>query len=772
MGCTQSKIENEEAVNRCKDRKRLMKDAVGARNAFAAAHSAHAMALKNTGAALSDYAHGEVQHPHLPLSSSSSATAALPSSASTSTYETLPPPPPPPPNFPPAAPLQRAASMPEISGHKPDPKRADPIIEDEEEGEIENESHSLKHRVSRISGGGGSRVGVTEDLPPQPPSPPRTPPLNSRVVPPPPPPPESKGMSSWDFFFPEMENVPGPSLAAVDEVDEGRFEREEMERQLNEDRRAKREEVERKMIEEQQAKRGEMERRMNERADAVFDGGDGGRGGRRKSGKAEAAEVAEKADEAELPPQPPPPTKAAKRVKQVVPTESKRGGKGVVPNVSLVKIFGDLDDCFLRASESAHEVSKMLEAHRLHYHSNFADNRGHIDHSARVMRVITWNRSFSGLTNAEDGKDELDSEEHETHATVLDKMLAWEKKLYDEVKTGEQMKFEYQRKVTSLNKLKNRNASTETIEKTKAALSHLHTRYIVDMQSMDSTVSEINRLRDDQLYPKLVALVDGMATMWENMKIEHQNQSKIVMALKYLDISQCPKETSGRHHKHTDQLWAVAREWHSQFGKLMSHQKEYIKALKSWLDLNLVPMDNNLKEKVSSPQRPQNPPIQSLLHAWHDFLEKLPDEQAKTAIHNFSAVIETILQYQMEELELRAKCEETRKDLNRKTRQYEDWYNKYMQRRTPPDEIDPDRAHDKDLITERQIAVETVRKKLEEEEDAYEKQCTQVRQKSLNTLRSRLPELFKEMADFSVVCSDMYRRLRSISQLRKPSESS
>ncbi|KAG5537673.1 hypothetical protein RHGRI_024953 [Rhododendron griersonianum] len=554
--------------------------------------------------------------------------------------------------------------------------------------------------------------------------------------------------------------------------------------------------MERKMNEEQLAKREEMERKMN--ADAVFDGGDGGRGGRRKSGKAEAAEVAEKADEAELPPQPPPPTKAAKRVKQVGPTESKRGGKGVVPNVSLIKIFGDLDDCFLRASESAHEVSKMLEAHRLHYHSNFADNRGHIDHSARVMRVITWNRSFRGLPNAEDGKDELDLEEHETHATVLDKMLAWEKKLYDEVKntlyasysmqslifaglccgvvdaqqTGEQMKFEYQRKVTSLNKLKNRNASTETIEKTKAALSHLHTRYIVDMQSMDSTVSEINRLRDDQLYPKLVALVDGMATMWENMKVEHQNQSKIVMALKYLDISQCPKETSGLHHKHTDQLWAVAREWHSQFGKLMSHQKEYIKALNSWLKLNLVPIDNNLKEKVSSPQRPQNPPIQPLLHAWQEFLEKLPDEQAKTAIHNFSAVIETILQYQVEELELRAKCEETRKDLNRKTRQYEDWYNKYMQRRTPPDEIDPDRAHDKDLITERQITVEAVRKKLEEEEDAYEKQCTQVRQKSLNSLRSRLPELFREMADFSVVCSDMYRRLRSISQLHKPSESS
>lgn len=81
--------------------------------------------------------------------------------------------------------------------------------------------------------------------------------------------------------------------------------------------------------------------------------------------------------------------------------------------------------------------------------------------------------------------------------------------LTDAQQTGEQMKIEYQRKVASLNKLKKHGASIESIEKAKATLSRLHTRYIVDMQSMDSTVSEINRLRDEQLYPKLVALVDG-----------------------------------------------------------------------------------------------------------------------------------------------------------------------------------------------------------------------------------------------------------------------
>lgn len=73
---------------------------------------------------------------------------------------------------------------------------------------------------------------------------------------------------------------------------------------------------------------------------------------------------------------------------------------------------------------------------------------------------------------------------------------------------GELMKIEYQRKVALLNKQKRNGASIEALEKTKAAVSHLHTRYIVDMQSLDCTASEIQHLRDNQLYPRLVSLAD------------------------------------------------------------------------------------------------------------------------------------------------------------------------------------------------------------------------------------------------------------------------
>ncbi|XP_010251918.1 PREDICTED: uncharacterized protein LOC104593650 [Nelumbo nucifera] len=732
MGCTQSKIENEEAVSRCKDRKQYMKDAVTARNAFAAAHSAFTMGLKNTGAALSDYGQGEVQDIHRP----SQPTPQPP-------IDTLPPPPPPLPNFSPS-PLQRATSMPEFPVTKSHLKPADTIREedgvDNEDGddnggmEHDNDNDSeltlrrSRHRRSTTGVGGGGGRATEAAEPPPPPSPPRTPPSDPV---PPPSPPESKGMT-WDYFF-MVENMPGPSLSDAEEIRPGKDE----------------------------GGSGMYDGRF-ERVENV-----GVNGGASDMGNAVEPQTPEKVIE-------PATAKPVKKPKQgslghshTAPPEVKRVGRAV-PSVTLLQILTELDDHFLKASESAHEVSKMLEANRLHYHSNFADNRGHIDHAARVMRVITWNRSFRGLHNPDDEKNDFDSEEYETHATVLDKLLAWEKKLYDEVKAGELMKLEYQRKVALLNKQKKRGTSTEALERTKAAVSHLHTRYIVDMQSMDSTVSEIDHLRDHQLYPKLVSLVDAMANMWESMHAHHDSQLKIVSDLRALDLSHAPKETSEHHHERTVQLCRVVQEWHSQFQKLVTHQKEYIRALNNWLKLNLIPIESSLKEKVSSPLRVHRPPIQSLLHAWHDNLEKLPYELAGTAISTFAAVIKTIIVHQEDEMKLKEKWEETNKEYIRKKQAFEEWHQKYMQRRTQSDEMDPERAEDanhKDPVTEKQFVVETLRKRLEEEIEAHQKLCRQVREKSAGSLKMHLPELFRAMSDFAFACSDMYNRLRSIPQI-------
>lgn len=735
MGCAQSRIENEESVSRCKDRKILMKEAVVARNAFSAGHSGYAVAMKNTGAALSEYAQGESEEaPHLHHHHSShaqtleQATPQPPPPPPPPPIENLPPPPPLP-NFSPSPSpqLKRAATMPEIPMKLRKNSDSFAIVEEDEEEEEEEEEglrRSRKETAPKISAAAEAS------------SSPRTPEMKSV-----PPMPELKGMA-WDYFF-NVDNIPGSSLGTAEEEDASVENGEHEGVDFGED----------------EDKIGQVELELDpktpEKVAAVVVAEETER---KKKKKAEAL-VEETAV-----------AKATIDHSNTAPPELGRVGKATAATtVSLVQVLSQIDDHFLKASEGAQEVSKMLEATRLHYHSNFADNRGHIDHSARVMRVITWNRSFKGIPNGDGGKDEFDSEEYETHATVLDKLLAWEKKLYDEVKQGELMKLEYQRKVALLNKQKKRNASAESLEKTKAAVSHLHTRYIVDMQSMDSTVSEVNRLRDEQLYPKLVSLANGMAIMWETMCIHHDSQLKIVTDLKGLDLAHAPKETIKQHHDRTVQLFNVIQEWHSQFEKLVTYQKQYIQALNSWLKLNLIAIESSLKEKISSPPRAQNPPIQALLLSWHDLLEKLPDELAKSAISSFAAVIKTIILHQEEEMKLKEKCEETRKEYVRKKQAFEEWYQKYVQRRGP-DEMDPERGEDanpKDPVLEKKFVVESLEKRLKEEIEAHQRHCLQVREKSLGSLKTRLPEIFRAMSDYSHACSDGYEKLRSITKSHK-----
>ncbi|CAL0327281.1 unnamed protein product [Lupinus luteus] len=623
MGCAHSRIENEESVARCKERKILMKEAVVARNAVAAGHSGYSMALKNAGAALSDFGHGET---YIDIDLQNHQPPPPPPLKE----DNLLPPPPPLPSFSLGSNLKRAATMPPAMAMQHRRETDTAAIAEEEE---EEESLKVNGRKKKSSGGVGSPPGMKEITP------------------------ESHIQHS-----------------------------------------------------------------------------------------------------------------------KTAPAEFKRALKEV-PNVTLLQILNRIDDKFLKSSQSAQQVNKLLEATRLHYHSNYADNRadlhgmidesGHVDHSARVMRVITWNRSFNSVSNGDGAKDDFDSEEYETHATVLDKLLAWEKKLYEEVKQGELMKFEYQRKVRILNKQKKHGASAESLEKTKAVVSHLHTRYIVDMQSMDSTVSEVNHIRDRQLYPKLVVLVSEMANMWENMSLNHDSQLEIVTELKSLDISQAPKETTKQHYERTVQLWNVVREWNSQFEKLLSHQKQYIEALNSWLKLNLIPIESNLKEKVSSPPKAPNPPIQALLLAWHDYVDKLPDELVRTAISSFAAVIKTIILQQEDEMKLKEKCEETRKEYLRKKQSFEEWYHKYLLKRGP-DEADHERGGEGNTtnnpLLEKQYVVESLKKRLDEEVESHKKLCVQVREKSLQSLKTRLPELFHALSDYAHACADAYGKLKSITQ--------
>jgi hypothetical protein len=338
MGCGQSKEDAEGPVARCREQKNLLRAAVEARHALSGAHAGHAAALRNVGAALSDYASGEAHEGALRHSASAAAVMSSSSGGAGAQAAALALPPPPPPPGPPedAPALVRSMSAPDLPlqpAIKKKPSGEAPIMEEDDEGEDPRRPEE---------------EAQLQPPPPPPPPPPTQQPPPTRS-PPALPPETGHKAGSWDeFIFGSRDGVPIPPPT------------------------------------------------LGSNAAASWE-----------AERAEAAAPPPPPPDPEEQPQPPPPPPAPSTAAQDVAEGKKpaveavtrraltqKGKKGrtvvmVPPKAArLGDILRELDEHFLKASDSAHEVSKMLEAARMHYHSNFAETRGTIPHA--LLHSSTW----------------------------------------------------------------------------------------------------------------------------------------------------------------------------------------------------------------------------------------------------------------------------------------------------------------------------------------------------------------------------------------------
>ena len=122
----------------------------------------------------------------------------------------------------------------------------------------------------------------------------------------------------------------------------------------------------------------------------------------------------------------------------------------------------------------------------------------------------------------------------------------------------------------------------------------------------------------------------------------------------------------------------ITNKWHVQSEKLFTHQKMYIGALNNWFFLNLIPIESNLKEKVSPPPKTIVPPIYDLLQAWHSNLDQLPFTVALQSIKSFAAIIQKISAKQQEELKQKKVYEDAQAEFDRKNKAYEEIEAKYL----------------------------------------------------------------------------------------------
>ncbi|KAL1820593.1 hypothetical protein ACET3Z_015462 [Daucus carota] len=407
----------------------------------------------------------------------------------------------------------------------------------------------------------------------------------------------------------------------------------------------------------------------------------------------------------------------------------------------LVEIIKELDEYFLRAAGSGNQLSSLLEVPSF----SFSDQRstGKVYGYGKSLSPLlwTWGSSSSKMDGFGKFNEEvLHNNLNGSHCSTVERLYAWEKKLYLEVKNAETLKMEHEKRVKQLRRLEMKRADYIKTEKSKKEVEKLESRMMVASQGIETTSAEIIKLRESELYPQLVELVKGFMCMWRSMYECHQVQMHIVQQLKYLNTTPSNNPTSEIHRQSTLQLELEVQQWHISFCNIVKAQREYIQSLSGWLRLSLFQFNDNSVSKTK-----QDSAIYSLCEEWHLAIDHAPDKVASEGINSLLTVIHGIVVQQAEEHKQKKKSESVFKEFEKKTSELRALESKYG-----PFSM-PDSSGAKNPVADKRAKVAILRVKSEDERAKYEKAVSVTRSMTLNNLQMGLPHVFQAVTGFANV---------------------
>lgn len=457
----------------------------------------------------------------------------------------------------------------------------------------------------------------------------------------------------------------------------------------------------------------------------------------------------------------------------------------------FMRIARELDEEFLKASKGAEGVAVALEIRKPHSHTAQPKNKFGKYNSARVFSTFNWTWSRNPLLTKEELESNLDeSGRNASHALTLERLLAWEKKLFEEVKAVESLTSEREKKCACLRRQEVKGEDASKIEKTRMEIKKLYSLIMVSYQRVDSTEEAIEDLRDDELHPQLVGLIDGLMNMWTTTHLCHARQTQIIIHIKSLDAMMSQEPTSEAHHQATAQLEKELLGWHESFCKLVAAQRQYMGALYGWLKLSLMPIPTSKdKKKICDEggEEGEELDIYRICEEWQRALGCLPDKVASEAIKSLAEVVKAMVGKQGEEMKQKNKVEKLEKLWEKRDRalrpleeeEEEERKMRRRRRRLRAGAADEDDDEEEGRVVgrlmpaiglmERREAVAAMKKKLEGEMMKYGRAVQDTRVLTMNNLQTGLPGVLEAMTGFSSVCSQAFQHLHSVTRFSNPS---
>ncbi|XP_074294498.1 protein ALTERED PHOSPHATE STARVATION RESPONSE 1-like [Silene latifolia] len=433
----------------------------------------------------------------------------------------------------------------------------------------------------------------------------------------------------------------------------------------------------------------------------------------------------------------------------------------------MVEIIKELDEYFFRAANAGGFVSGVLEIPAFSY--------GKESNNGRSLRwtPVLWggNGKRNGLGFRKLGEDcgmvvgkmeminvnqgiinnVINHNGTGSHSATVDRLYAWEKKLFSEVKNAEKLKMEHEKRVEQLRRLEIKKADNMKTKKIKKEVEKLEKLLEVASQAIQTTSDEITKLRETQLYPQLLDIIKGFMCMWRSMYECHQVQTDIVAQLKYLNAIPSTEPTSEIHRQSTLQLESEIQQWQQSLSDLVKSQCDYIYSLTGWLRLSLFQINQNSLMKTI-----QDSAIYSLCEEWQMAIDHFPDKVASEGINSFLGVVHAIVVQQSEEHKQKKKSENADKELEKIAAELRAAEGKYG-----PSSLLGMSGTRKgwDPVGEKRVKVDMLKAKAAEEKSRHEKAVGMSRAMTLNNLQTGLPHVFQALTGFSSVCAQGFENV-------------
>ncbi|KAG6386613.1 hypothetical protein SASPL_151781 [Salvia splendens] len=700
MGCSISKLDDEEAVQLCKDRKKFIKQAVEHRMRFASGHIAYIQAMRRVSAALREYI--DVDGPRVFTLDSFATPTFTPVKKTNPSFISISP------NSFSVAPIKSETKSSYKINYYRSGGNSSVLVE-------ERPPHSPEtHRINYYRPGRSSYVLVEE----RPPHSPEThkvdayspihrfgmdsmfamqsSPMNSSFFQYSPNnrpnyPPPSPQTSQWDFFwnpFSSLDYYGYPTRGALDQAmldDENaglqQVREEEGIPELEE-------ETEYEEIDERMSSKEENVKPCSnfDREHVVVE--DVNDSDSDSDVETETEEEQESEEHMEEPPSKEHETvevakaqnmrQLSKKETAVADGESKEETPGFTVYVnrrptSMAEVIKDLEDQFTAACNAASQVSSILEASRAQHSPSANDVT-----AMKLLNPVALFRSassrssssrclVSASTSRDDGYESSSDFSDDScrfsgsHQSTLDRLYAWEKKLYNEVRACERVRRAYEKKCNQLRNQDVKGDDPISVDKTRASIRDLDTQIKVSIHSVEAISKRIETLRDEELEPQLLELVQGLARMWKVMGECHQLQKSTLDEAKIL-LAGTPSKLSGsrrytimspsephRMTRSAANLETELRNWRSSFDAWIVSQQSYAHALKGWL-LRCIRSDPDTTKFPFSPRRSLHaPPVFNICIEWSRFLDAIQGAPVLDGMDFFAAGVGSLYAQQLKE---------------------------------------------------------------------------------------------------------------------------